>query len=108
MEFLNSLWIAISTPNEGLINVILFFGGFIEAFIAINIFLALFKISTTRKSKVTYIILNSFFSSLSRFFIPNPFNMIINYIVTFILTKTIFKTKSLKSIARNSFFLYNF
>lgn len=98
MEFLNNLWIAISTPNEGLINVILFFGGFVENFLLMNVLLSILNISATKSQKITYVTLTSLFSSFSRYFIPNPYNIFFNYFILFISTKYFFGLSTFKSI----------
>lgn len=98
MEFLNSLWIAISTPNEGLINVILFFGSFIEAFILMSLFLSILSIDSNSKTKLIYVLLNVLLSSISRYCIPDPYNIFFNYIMMFIIIRYLFKIDSLKTI----------
>lgn len=98
MEFLNSLWIAISTPNEGLINVMGFFLTFFESTLCMILFLSILNISTNLKSKLLYIFLVSASSTFSLHIIPAPYNMIFNYFIIFTLAKYIFKTKVLKTI----------
>ena len=51
MEFLNSLWIAISTPNEGLINVMGFFLTFFESTLCMILFLSILNKSTKNNSR---------------------------------------------------------
>ena len=97
MEFLNNLWIAFSTPNEGLINVVLFVGTFVENFLLMKTFLKITNTNVNFKKKLLYILLISFLSILSRIFIPTPYYLFFNYLVLFITTKYIFKIKILKT-----------
>lgn len=55
MGILNNIWMALSTPNEGLANFIVSPGGFIEAFLIMKLFLTLLEINTTKKQKLIYV-----------------------------------------------------
>lgn len=98
MEFLNNLWIAFSTPNEVLINIILFFAGFVENFLLMEFFLTVTNSSSSKLRKVIYVFINTLFFTFSRYCIPNPYNVFINYIFLFILAKFIFKSNITKTI----------
>lgn len=45
MEILNNLWLAVSTPNETLIDVILIIGIFIENSLVLGLFTTILNIS---------------------------------------------------------------
>lgn len=98
MEFLNNLWITFSTPNEGLINVVLFFGSFVENFLLMLLFISLTNTTYSKIRKLIYISINSIFTVLSTTFLPNPYNVFINYIVVFLSTIYFFKLKVLKTL----------
>lgn len=98
MEFLNNLWIAISTPNEGLINVIAFFLTFVENTLLMDLFISILRIHTESIQKFMYVLCISIISLFSLYFIPAPFNMIFNYLLMFILAKYIFKIGFLRTI----------
>lgn len=98
MEFLNNLWIAISTPNEGLINVILFVAGFVENFFIMSLIISILDISPLKESKIKFFVFMCIISLLNTYVIPSPYNIFINYIVLFILTKYLFKVNALKSL----------
>ena len=97
MELLNNIWNAISTPNQGLINIIMIFATFIEAILMLNIFTFMLKLSTSRKEKLLYISIASILSIISSHVIPAPFNTITNYISLLILIMFLFKQNILKS-----------
>ena len=97
MEVLNNIWIAISTPNEGLLNILLIPAGILENLLIMYLFLSILGICASRKQKITYVVLMSCISLTSMYIIPNPFNIIFNYIIMLILSYTIFKFSFLKS-----------
>ena len=100
MEFLNNLWIAFSTPNEGLINVVLFFGSFIENFLLITIFLSFSDNSSYQNKLKIFIctIINSIFTITTTLFIQNPYNVFINYFAIFLSIKFFFKLSTIKTL----------
>ena len=98
MEILNNIWNAISTPNEGLINVLLIPFGFLEAYLSLLLFSTILKIKTDFKQNIIYIILTSVIGLITLNFIPNPYNSFINYIIVFFIILFTFKTNILKSL----------
>ena len=98
MEFRNNLWIAFSTPNEGLINVVLFVGTFVENFLLMHVFLHITNTKIALKNRLIYVLIVSILSIISRCFIPAPFYVFLNYIILFIITKHFFKLSSSKTI----------
>ncbi len=97
MEVLNNIWIAISTPNEELINVLMTLATFVEAILIMFLFTSLLNIKPNNKQKITYISISIITSLISMYLIPNPFNVFFNNIIMFILFYTIFKFSILKS-----------
>ena len=57
MELLNNIWNTLSTPNEGLMNIIMGLGSFMEAILSFLVFTALLNISSSHKQKIIYIFL---------------------------------------------------
>lgn len=99
MDFFNTIWNAISTPNEQLLNllsipVVLFVELPLTFFILVN----LFKIPYTKKQCFIYIGVSSFIAILANNFIPWPFNIILNYVSAFILLHLLFKMHIVKTI----------
>ena len=97
MELLNSIWNALSTPNEGLINIILILANFVEATLSLLLFTTLLNISPNRKQKFFYVLLCSIEGLLAINLIPSPFNMFLNLLVAFIIIKYLFKQTLLNS-----------
>ena len=97
MEVLNNIWIAISTPNEGLISILAIPSTLLENLLIMYLFLSILGICASKKQKITYVVLMSCISLISMYIIPNPFNIIFNYIIMLILSYSIFKFSFLKS-----------
>ena len=96
MEILNNIWVALSTPNENLLNILSIPLYFVEAFLTMYLFLNVIGIDSTRKQRVTYIIVFPVLGLLTMKLIPDPFNIYINYLVMFTLICTIFKGPIIK------------
>lgn len=97
MEVLNNIWVAISTPNEGIINILMTLATFVEAILIMVLFTSLLNIKPSRKQTITYISILIITSLISMYLLPNPFNVFSNYIVMFLIVKFIFKLSNLKS-----------
>ena len=98
MEFLNNIWMAISTPNEGLVNILLIPAGIIENILIMYLFISILNISALKKQKIYYVTIMSIISLINMNFIPNPINIFFNYIIMIILAYKIFKISLLKSL----------
>ena len=97
MELLNNIWNALTTPNEDLINILSVPFTMIEVFLSVLLFTSLLKIQTQKYKKIIYVLLISFIGALATFVIPSPFNLVINYLLMFILIPIFFKTNLLKT-----------
>ena len=96
MEILNNIWLAISTPNQEIVNIILLICVFMEAFMILLLFTSLSKIKPTWKQTLTYILVNSCLGLLAMWLVPAPFNIFINYIFPFVTSALIFRKSVLK------------
>ena len=97
MDLLNNIWVALSTPNEGLINLIFIVFNFIEMFVSMQFFITILNISCTRKQKLLYTVLTSLITCLTKIFIPNPWNVVVNYFILFVCIYEIFKLNVTKT-----------
>lgn len=95
-QFLNNIWIALSTENLKLINIIGIPMNIIESFLSMEIFLSIFNVKASKKQMLLYILLTVIVSRLSDTFILSPFNVILNYTSIIILIKLIFGFNILK------------
>ncbi len=98
MEILNSIWTAISTPNEGLISTLsipLLF--LVEMPLSLELFISILNIKPSKKQRICYIILASTSSLLTSNFLVAPFNIIVNYLLYFIITYLVLKLNFIKT-----------
>lgn len=98
MEILNNLWLAVSTPNEELMNLILISITFLENFLTMYLFISILNIKSNKIQKLTYVISMSFISISFMYILPSPFNVFFNYFLMALLIFKIFKLSILKSI----------
>ena len=104
MSVLNNICLALSTPNENLVNLCTaFFAIFIEAPLSLYLILNLFDIKAAKKQSLLYIIIMSTISILSVFIIDSPFNVILNYVAGFLIFYFIFKLNLLKTFIASLF-----
>lgn len=97
MELLNNIWMALSTPNEGIIKIFSIPATCLEIYLPMLLFIEIFNINATKKQKILYVILCTLGALISSNFIPYPFNIFINYIYLFIINFSIFKLSVLKT-----------
>lgn len=105
-QFLNNIWIALSTENSQLINILAIPLNLVESYLSMKIFLTIFNVSASKKQVLSYIILNLVISTFSSNFILAPFNVIFNYSCIIIFIKLIFGFNLLKcfvSLVSSSF-----
>ena len=98
MEILNNIWMALSTPNEGLLNILYIPFTFIENFLTMSLFLVLINVASNKKQKLFYCILMPCIALLTMKLIPSPFYIFIDYIFMIVLIHYIFNVSILKSI----------
>ena len=98
MELLNNIWMALSTPNELIMNVITVPANFIEAFFAFKIFTSILNVKSSNKQFFAYVVLCALSGIFSTFLIPSPLNTIINFVCMFIFNYIIFRLSIIKTI----------
>lgn len=98
MEILQTIWTALTTENEGLVNIISIPFFFIDALVCMLLFTTILDIKTTTKQKIIYVFLLSFSCIICRLVIPNPYGIFINMLVWPLCVFFIFKTNVLKAI----------
>ena len=98
MEIFQTIWTAITTPNETLSIILYFPVYFIDAIVNMLLFTTLLNIQSSKKSKIIYVIIMSLVAFCSRTFIPDPYGSFINIITFILIVKFILKTTWLKSL----------
>ena len=98
MEILNNLWTAVSTPNEGLINLIAVPGTILEFLFMALLIECILNINVSLKKKTCYILTLTIVNLTSSLFLPDAFTIILNYIIMVVLAFKLFNVSILKSL----------
>lgn len=98
MQILQTIWTALTTENEGLVNILNIPLSFIEAYVSMLIFTTIFEINENNSSKLLYVLSFSLLGCFARFIIPDPYGVYLNLILCPILIMLIFKLSLLKSL----------
>ena len=98
MEILQTIWNALTSENEVLLNIVSIPMTFIEATITLLLFSTLLNISFSKKQGFLYVVSFSVVALIGTYFIPTPYNTFINIMAFPVLVYFILKTNALKSI----------
>ena len=98
METLNNICTLLTTESEFLTKIITSPTVIIELWLDFLLFTSILKISYKKSEKWIYILTLSLTSLISEFFVPQPFNLFVNYPLQFIAIKHVFKQKNLKTL----------
>ena len=98
MEILQTIWNALTSENEVLLNIVSIPMTFIELTLTLLLFTTLLNISFSKKQGIIYILCNLSVAILTSYFIPSPFNTFINIMAFPIFVYFILKTNALKAI----------
>ena len=98
MEIFQTIWTALTTPNEGLINILGIPLTIIEITVGMLLFTTVLNIKSTKKQQAIYVLLMSFFVILSNTPMLYKVSKFISAILFPILVILIFKTTILKGI----------
>ena len=80
MDFLQSIWTALTTENEILINIFALPIMFIEITLTTLLFTFILNISATKKQLLTYILSLSVLGYFTNLFLDTPYNTFLNVI----------------------------
>lgn len=97
MEFFQTIWTSLTTPNEGLLKFIGIPFTFLDTYICMLFFTTILNIETTKKTRTLYFIIFGICANLIAFFIPASYTIFINIIlwpviIYFVLHSTILKS----------------
>ncbi len=97
MEIFQTVWTALTTPNEILTTILCFPIYFVDAIVNMLLFTTILDIKTTRKRKVLYVLVWGIIGYIIRTFIPDPYGSVLNLAFMLILIKFILNTSWIKS-----------
>lgn len=97
MEIFQTIWTALTTPNEGLISILSIPLLFIEATVAMLLFTTILNVNARTRQKIMYVLTLSTISGLSNFLFRG-YSMILVMLLWPVIIMSIFKISFLKSI----------
>lgn len=98
MEILQTIWTALTTPNEGLLRIIGIPLNFLEAYIAMILFTTILNIESTSKRRLIYVLVFGLIGNISTFLIPSSYKIFFTMILWAVLVYFILQASLLKSI----------
>ena len=98
MEILNNIWTALSTENEIALQIISIPSIFVETYFTFCFFTLILKIDYSKKQKYVYIFSVTAVSIITHLFVPEPYNVFINYGFMFILLIKYFHLKPINAV----------
>ena len=98
MEIFQTIWTALTTPNQTIINILSIPLIFIEITVTMLFFTTILNVKISKKQKLLYIFIVSSWTILSNIIIPKQINVFLNMIVPIFPMIIIFRISFLKSI----------
>ena len=99
MNIFQTVWSALTTPNEMLIKILSIPLTFLEFYVGMLFFTTILNIETTKKRKIIYVLIQSSATALTNFILPSSHAVFINIVLLPVLVFFIFKVSILKSIS---------
>ena len=97
IQFLNNIGIALSSENVVLVGFLSIPFTFIEAFLFMKLFLVILNINTNTNAQFKYTIFMAIIGLVTKSFLSEPYNVLLNYSCIFLLILFIFKLGIIKS-----------
>ena len=98
MGNMQTIWTALNTENELMINIINIPFAFIEMYVSLLLFTTILNIDVNKKQKALYVIILGLLGLITSCTIPVPYNTFINIIACPVFVYFLFNTNLLKSI----------
>lgn len=98
MEIFQTIWTALSTPNQLLVDILGIPFTFVEIYIQFLLFSTVLNITTTKKQKFIYVFLTSIGMIVSNSILPKQYSVFFNMLFLLLSIIIILKTNLLKSI----------
>ena len=98
MQIIQTIWTAMTTPNETMVTILCSPLYFIEAIVNMLLFTTVLNIQCSKKSKIIYVICISLLAIISRTLIPDPYGTFLNMLIIIFVIKFILKSTFLKAL----------
>lgn len=98
MEIFQTIWTALTTPNEELIKILSIPLAFVEMTVIMLLFTSVLNIPSTKKQKIIYVTITTVWTVISNQILPKEYTVFINLLVLPVSVYFIFKTSLLNCI----------
>lgn len=98
MGVLSNIWSVLTTENEIATKIICAPTVIIEDWLVFLLTVIILRINYTKKQGLIFIMTLSLVSLISEFFVPTPYNVILNYLGLFVLVRLLFNHNIIESI----------
>ncbi len=99
MNIFQTVWSALTTPNEMLFKFISIPLSFLEFYVGMLFFTSILNIETTKKKKIIYVLVQSLITAITTFTLPSSHSVFVNIFLLPVLIFFIFRTSILKCIS---------
>ena len=98
MNTLQTIWSALTTPNEMLFKVISIPLVYLDAYIIMSFFTTILNINASKKRKIVYVLIYGTLGTILGFVFSSSYKIFINIIIWPILIFIVFKTTVIKAL----------
>lgn len=98
MEILQTIWTALSTPNEGLTSILISIIAIIEFWVTMLLYSTILNLSLTKKQKTLYLITLYVWSFLSNMLLDDSISSVLNIFIMPLSIMILFKLSFFKSV----------
>ena len=98
MEILQTVWTALTTPNETLSKILFIPFYYVDIFVNMLLYTTILNIKCSKKIKIIYVLVLPTLGNLIRGFIPDPYGVFFNLASILIFSKLILNISWLKAL----------
>ena len=98
MNILQTIWSALTTPNEMLIQMLLIPFAFIDAYVGMLFFTTILNINVTKKRRIIYVLIYALIGNILTFTVSTNYKFFINLIIWPVLILFILKPGFIKTL----------
>lgn len=98
MEIFQTIWTALTTPNETLSKFIFIPFYYLDTLVNMLLFTTILNIKCSKKTKIIYVLILATIGNLIRSFIPDQYGVFLNLLSIFLFGKFILKISWLKAL----------
>lgn len=98
MEILQTIWSALTTPNEPLTQILVIPFAFVDAYVGMLFYTTILNIDVSKKRKILYVLVYGIIGNILTFAVPANYKFFINLIIWPVLIFTIIRPGFIKTL----------